>query len=78
MRHNDEPFGLPSTGSRRITQETKGENRLKHVAGLLEKLTYAEMTKLSRLLQEHEKLADDEGYPAALLEISKKLLEQKD
>lgn len=56
---------------RRIRPEEAREDRLKHLAGLLEKLTYSEMHRLSALLQNHE--AHD-GYPDQLLAVSAELL----
>lgn len=78
MRHNDEPFGLPSTGSRRITTESKGENRLKHIAGLIQRLTFAEMKKLADLMHERTNTSGRNGIEEELLAVSEELLNQKD
>ncbi|QIG69146.1 hypothetical protein EVB78_112 [Rhizobium phage RHph_N1_15] len=62
---------------RRITAKTEDErpgDRLKHIAGLIQKLTYTEMHRLSELFQKHEQLAEDDGYPEALLKIADDLL----
>lgn len=61
---------------RRLTtksDDTK-EDRLKHIAGLIQKLTYTEMHKLSELLQKHEATAENDGYPEALLKVADEIL----
>ncbi len=57
-----------------MTEKQKDENRLKHIAGLIQKLTYTEMHTLSDLLQKHEATAENEGYPEALLRVAEEIL----
>ncbi|MBX4911430.1 hypothetical protein HJA82_29390 [Rhizobium bangladeshense] len=65
---------------RRITSKTEEprEDRLKHIAGLIQKLTYTEMHRFSELLQKHEQLAEDDGYPEALLKVADDILTRDD
>lgn len=57
---------------RRITENDRHENKLKTIAGLLQKLSYREMGKLAGLLQ--SKAPNDVDYPDALLSIADELL----
>lgn len=69
---------MPGTGSRRITTESKGENRLKHVAGLIEKLTYAEMKTLADHVHQALAVVDRNGIEDSLVKLASRILEQKD
>ena len=52
----------------------KSDDRLKAIAGLIQKLTYKEMHRLSALLQKHEEKAENDGYPETLLAVADEIL----
>ncbi|OCP21990.1 MULTISPECIES: hypothetical protein [unclassified Ensifer] len=61
---------------RRITnnQPEKTEDRLKHLAGLIQKLTYSEMNELAKLI--HQDVDNDAAnlVPVGLLKVSERIL----
>ncbi|WP_276122626.1 hypothetical protein [Pararhizobium qamdonense] len=64
---------------RRITTKTEHEpdNRLKHIAGLVKKLTFAEMNELAKLIHEDVDVSDKRVVPYGLLKIADRILETK-
>jgi hypothetical protein len=65
---------------RRITteqQKDKDESRLKHIAGLIQKLTFKEMNELSKLINEDVDASDPRLVPFGLLKIADRILEAK-
>lgn len=61
---------------RRITsnQQEKGEDRLKHIAGLIQKLTFSEMNELARLIHDDVDNSDKRLVPFGLLKIAETIL----
>jgi hypothetical protein len=64
---------------RRITktENEREDNRLKHIAGLIQKLTFAEMNELARLIHEDVDVSDRRIVPFGLLKIAGRILETK-
>lgn len=66
--------------SRRITnpsnQPPKTEDRLKNIAGLIQKLTFAEMNELAKLIHEDVDTSDKRIVPYGLLKISERILDR--
>lgn len=63
-------------GERRITHHSQNENKLKAVAGLLQQLSYSEMTTLAELVGKEVQTAalDTNGIARALLTVSNEIL----
>lgn len=64
---------------RRITPKTEDDrdSRLKHIAGLIQKLTYSEMNQLAVLIAQDVNVDSFQNVPAGLLKVSDRILNDK-
>jgi hypothetical protein len=54
--------------------DDKHENRLKHIAGLIQKLTFTEMKQLADLLHDNTDTSGRQGIEEELLTVAEKIL----
>lgn len=68
--------GVSVSAQRRITidHDNDREDRLKHIAGLIKKLTFSEMKKLADLLHEHSDTSGRPSIEEELLIVADKIL----